>query len=218
MRPLDRALTAALVIGLWLGGLTPWVLEVLDGQRAGRASPQGPGDVRKRLSLLPSDAGETPAVARLHAALARDEELMRIESDWNRAVAGLLTDPQRAQAVALADLRSPTPPPPFEAPEADGDVVAVARAIIERYGYDEREPPKTPAKDRWPGADRRTRARGLVALVRGPGLEAEVAHNLLAVTLSFLDAQLQRADNMAMIQTLLPVAMGEAPDTLGPYQ
>ena len=97
------------------------------------------------------------------------------------------------------------------APEADGDVVFLARTLLENYGYEEVSVPTPVSQDRWPGVDRRGRARGIAALALEKSLDPDTAHVVLTATLVFLDAQLKRADNSDDLARLLPIAMGEAP-------
>lgn len=199
---------AAMTLWIRLGG--PAAIGLLEQGRAGRAGPPVVRDVRARLALLPHAAGATPAVGLLHAALQRDDELQHAEGEWNRIVAAALSEEQRTLARSLADLDAPTPPPPFEAPSADGDLVLLVETLMATYGYAELPPPVAPSQDRWPGADRRTRARGVLALTRRRDLDDGTAHVILAASLTFLNAQLDRSSNLATIADLLPIAMGEA--------
>jgi hypothetical protein len=210
MKSLERAAIAMLCLGLWVSVGTPLMRTSIEAQRAGRRSPPQPREVRARLALLPASE-DTTALAPLLRALDRDDELAEAESIWNRTVSAALTDTQRKTALQIADLRTGRRPPPMQAPELDGDVVALAAALLENYGYAEAVVPSAPGFDRWPGADRKTRSRGIEALAKEKALDPEVAHRLLAATLQFLDAQRERAANLDAIQTHMAIAMGEAP-------
>lgn len=209
-RPVARVWMAMVALGAWFTIATPLALHGLKAHKQGRATPPTAAEVRARLALLPADARRTPTVARLEAVLAADPAFADAEFTWNHVVAGTLTEAERTQGLALADLTSPTPPPPTEAPEADADLVSVARAILEVYGYDEAPDAEVPQLDPWPGTDRRTRARAVVALVRGPGIDPRAARTILHATLTLLRAQLDRAENMHTMEELLPIAMGQA--------
>jgi hypothetical protein len=210
MKSLERAAIAMLCLGLWGSVGTPLMRTSIEAQRAGRRSPPQPREVRARLALLPASE-DTTALAPLLRALDRDDELADAESIWNRAVAAALTDDQRMLAMKTLDWNTGRRPPPMQAPELDGDVVAVASALLENYGYADSIVPSAPGFDHWPGADRKTRSRGIEALAKAKALDPEVAHLLLAATLKFLDAQRERAANLDAIQTYMAVAMGEAP-------
>ena len=210
MKALERAAVAMLCLGVWISVGTPLMHTSIDANRAGRRTPPQPRDVRARLALLPPSQ-DPKALAPLLSALDRDDALAEAESIWNRTVSAALTDDQRKKALQIADLRTGRRPPPMQAPELDGDVVALAAALMENYGYAQAVVPSATGFDRWPGADRKTRSRGIEALAKAKALDPETAHRLLAATLQFLDAQRARAANLDEIQARMAVAMGEAP-------
>lgn len=211
MKAIERAALALLAIGAWQVIATPQLLSLLEDRKAGRAAPPSPPEVRAKLALLPASDSPPPALVALEAALDTDARLASAETSWNLLVAQALTEPERERAEQIGDMDAPRTPPPLEAPEADGDVVSLARALLDNYGYVEVDVPTPATQDRWPGIDRRGRARGIKALANERSLEPETAHVILAATLAFLDAQLAKAENSTKIEHLLPVVLGEPP-------
>ena len=209
MRPLGRAWLCLLLLGAWFSVGAPLAAHTLEANKQGRASLPSPGDLSKRLALLPADALDAPAVVALKIAIAADPEYAKAEFTWNREVAAALSTEERATALTLADLDSPSPSPPAEARQANGDMVAVASTLLHRYGYLDLPDVDAPTDDAWPGPDRRTRARGIVALAEGPGLNPTAAQTILHATLRLLQSELDRAHNTETMQLLLPVAMGK---------
>ncbi|MSP54725.1 MAG: hypothetical protein EXR69_03835 [Myxococcales bacterium] len=209
MTAVGRLAVGLTCIALWirLGG--PAATGLLQQASRERAGPPAVADVRARLALLPNDARSTPTVGLLLAALHDHDATDEAEGQWSRTIAAALSAEQRALACDLADLDAPTPPPPFEAPSLDGDLVGLVEALMATYGYAEVPPSGAPSKDLWPGTDRRTRARGILALVHRRDFDDRTAHVILAVSLTFLDTQLDRASNLAQVAKLLPIAMGE---------
>lgn len=211
MKAIERAAIALLAVGAWQVIASPELLGMLEDRKAGRAAPPSPTEVRAKLALLPKGEAPPPALVSLEAALDADARLATYEFTWNMLVAQALTEPERARAEQIADMGGPRRPPPVEAPEADGDVVFLARALLDNYGYVEVEVPTPGTQDRWPGVDRRGRARRIEALAKERSLSPETAHVILAATLTFLDAQLAKAANSTKIEHLLAVVMGEQP-------
>lgn len=211
MNAIERAALALVAIGAWQVIATPQLLSMLEDRKAGRAAPPSPPEVRAQLALLPKFDSPPPALVALEAALDADARLASAETTWNLLVAQALTEPERQRAEQLADLAGPRRPPPVEAPEADGDVVFLARALLDNYGYTEVDVPTPGSQDRWPGIDRRGRARGIEALAKERSLDPDTAHLILAATLTFLDAQLAKAANSTKIEHLLAIVMGEQP-------
>ncbi len=208
-RPLTRVVIGAGLLAWWVQGLTPWTVHAISEHRADRAVPPSPADVAESLDLLPSSVKDSPAVMAVRATLQRDRAFVSAEGNWNRLVGAELNDKERQLALQLADMRAPTVPPPSECREADGDVVALAQALLDGYGYVDLPVADAPSKDVWAGADRRTRARGLTALVRQHELDPDSAHAILVATLYFLDQTVERSDNLKLMGDRLKVAMGE---------
>lgn len=207
----ERALIAAAGLAVWAAFVQPAVLEGMQGVRVQQARAPSGWEVRARLAELPRTDAPDATLQALMVAVTYDASLEDEDQIWSRQVAGLLTGPERARAVTLAARDFPRRAPPPEAPDVDGDVVALARTLLDTYGYVELPVAEPPAIDSWPGVDRQTRARGIEALAREHALSPEAAHALLAATLAFLDAQIERGRNERVMQPLLAVVMGEAP-------
>lgn len=199
----ERALLAAAAVALWGGLGRPMALGTMQGARVQQARAPSGWEVRHRLTELPAaDVPDAPLRALL-ARVAYDAALEDEDQLWSRRVARLLSDDERERAAALADRRRPTSPPPPEAPDVDGDVVALARTLLDVYGYVETPLPLASEIDRWAGVDRQTRARGIEALARAHALTPETAHGILSATIAFLDAQRVRGQNERAMGALL---------------
>jgi hypothetical protein len=209
MKVFGRGLVAMGGVGLMFGVFGPWISDQINELRVAHSAPLQTAMVRQKLSLLPADAQKSPAVLQLQTALVRDGQLGEYEQRWSRAVGVLLSEEDRQKGLLWADLNSPSPPPPQEAPGVDGDVSSLATILLETYGYQVVQPPEIPAQDPWVGVDRRRRTRVLVALVQHQALTPEKAHQILSVTLDLLQHQIERSENLETIKMLLPVAMGE---------
>ena len=209
MKAFWRGLLALGGVGLLFGIFGPWVSGQINELRVAHSAPLQTAMVRQKLSLLPADAQKSPAVLQLQTALVRDGQLGEYEQKWSRAIGAILSEEQREKGLLWADLNSPSPPPPQEAPGVDGDVSALATVLLETYGYQTVQMPEIPAQDPWVGVDRRRRTRVLVALVAHQALKPEAAHQILSVTLDLLQHQMERSENLDTIKMLLPIAMGE---------
>lgn len=211
MKVLLRSAGGLLAGILLFGGLGPWMSGRIQDLRMARSAPVQVESVRQKLALLPKDAQNSPAVQQLQEALRVDGQLREGEQRWSRGIATLLSDAQREEGLAKADLLAPSPPPPLEATGVDGDVSHLATLLLERYGYPTGDMPEVPARDPWVGVDRRSRTRMLVALAEQNALQPEQARQISLLTLQLLEEQLQRSENLKTVERLLPVAMGSEP-------
>ena len=209
MRPPQRALLGICLLIGWAVFVVPWLGARIREGRATRAAPPAPMEVEARLALLPAAELAAAPVQQLQPILARAQVLAEAEGEWSRIMASALTQAERQRAVEIADLESPTVPPPFEAPEVDADVIALARVLLDRYGFVDGPAPVAPGQDLWPGADRRARTRGIHALAVRKELSEDAAHVILIATLAFLDQQVERAHTLEQMGKLFSVAMGE---------
>ncbi len=204
-----RVLLGAALGALWAVYISPAVATRIEGARTTRAQPLRTDVVRRKIGMLPEPMRRQTVVRDLSLALDLDAALAKKEQVWNGIVAAQLTDPERARATAGARLDKPSPPPPAESPSSDGDILALARALLERYGWVPTTLPLPPELDPWQGADRRTRARGILSLVNGDGIAPDRAQVILAATLDFLDNGARRSANHEKIRALVRVSMGE---------
>lgn len=199
----ERALIAAAAVVLWGVVGRPMALGAMEGARVQQARAPAGWEVRQRLARLPATAAPDATLRALLARVAYDAALEDEDQLWSRRVARLLSDDERARAASLVVRDRPTSPPPPEAPFVDGDIVALARTLLDVYGYVETPVPPATEIDRWPGVDRQSRARGIEALAREHGLAPETAHAILAATIAFLDAQTVRGQNEQAMEPLL---------------
>ncbi len=124
------------------------------------------------------------------ALVAEAQALSRREDDWGYVVAALLSPAERADGLARAGAAPPILARPGTTLEPEMPVLV--DAVLARYGPHTLPAPEVPRREQWPMVDRRARARALLALVRGPGLDDERAAIVLGITLDLLAAQARR--------------------------
>lgn len=171
----------------WFGWLGPQASDAVRQLRAEAARSLSVREVRQALR----NTGTRPD-ATLRNLLASATEAEAREADWNLRVAAVLTPAQRERAMVLGPSVPPVPPHHgmhFVEPE----LPALANALLRSHGMGPAEIPPLPASDPWPGADRRLRARGLLALNAEGQLDADQAHALLQITLDAMVVQARRA-------------------------
>lgn len=171
-----RALVAAGAVGGWY---------------AWGAAPVSAWLVSARPAMEPLSAAELRAAhlddAVVIARVERLEAAAPIEERWNRVVDGCLSPAQREDALA----RSAELPPLELTGSVEPELSAVVEAVTARYGPEvSREEP--PSARPWTSADRRTRARAVLALARGPGLDPTCVPNVLGATEDLLQAHTDR--------------------------
>lgn len=141
-----------------------------------------------RLDDLRARADDTPAA---QLALARFEAADAAETRWIRLVDSLLSPAERQDGLARASRM-----PPLQAAggvRTEPELPALIEALAQRYGPTTAdEPVRTTTV--WLGVDRRTRAKAVLALVRGPGLDPERAARLLGATQAMLQAEADREE------------------------
>lgn len=171
MRPLQRALIAAALVGAWLGVVAPSLRESLRAERAaGRIEP-GTAQIASALasarrSLLPR--GEE--AARLAALLREAATETEIERAWTSRAAVVLDPSQRVDPGPGGD----TLPRSRRQPWLDPELAALVGELGAAYGWQATALPEVPPFDPWPGVEPRRRVsalRGLVgSLQPGAGL------------------------------------------------
>lgn len=197
MRPWTRAAVAGgLAVAWYTFGAEP-AGEALLVLRPDVRGQIGVADLERQGLLL-----ELPTAGRLLAAEART--IARKEEAWGFLVAHLLTPAERAEGLTLAAAL----PPAVGAPGLviEPEMMVLVDALLARHGPRTLPAPAAPTREEWPMVDRRTRARALTALVRGPGLDADRAAVVLGATLELLGVQARRteveAELSAMVSTL----------------
>lgn len=174
-----RGLVALVAALAWYAWGAPGATAALDTLRP---PPRG------QLTLADVAAADLPRAAR--PLVAEAERLAAREEAWGHVVAALLTPDERSRGLTLAGAA----PPVLAAPGAtlEPEMPVLVDAILARYGPATLPAPPPPAYEGWPMVDRRTRARVLLALVNGPGLDEERAAIVLGATLDLLEAQSRR--------------------------
>lgn len=195
MSPAARGAIALLVGVVWFGWAAERATAALEGFRPaprGQASAQ---DLARSGALL-----TLPPAGRALAAEAK--ALAEREDRWGYVVAALLSPAERAEGLT----RAADAPQPKAAPgmTIEPEMPFLVEAILARYGPRTLPAPDVPRREQWPMVDRRSRARALTALVRGPGLDDDRAAIVLGVTLDLLDAQSRRTEIEAELADLLP--------------
>lgn len=141
-----------------------------------------------RLEDLRARADDTPAA---QTALLRFEAADAAETRWIRLVDSLLSPAERQDGLARAARM-----PPLQAAggvRTEPELPALIEALAQRYGPATVDEPVR-ATTVWLGVDRRTRAKAVLALVRGPGLDPERAARLLGATQAMLQAEADRQE------------------------
>lgn len=178
-----RGLFAAALGGLWFAVLAPHAAVWLE-----RFRPEQRGQ-RTAQDTVASGAARS---AEARALLTEAQALQRREDDWGYIVASLLSTAERNEGLARASVASPIFARPGQTIEPEMPVLV--EAILARYGPRTAAGPVVERRETWPMVDRRTRARVLVALVEGPGLDPERAAIILGATLRLLEAQARRVE------------------------
>lgn len=166
-----------------------WIDTLVFADGVERLKPPDPVEVRAEVATWPPERRESTAAKRLLAAADRAEAYAAEETRWGAVVAGVLTEAQRREGLAKADRATPDASAPSGDRPGDAAMTALARILLDRYGYAEGERAAAPADDPWAGIDRQTRAAAVRALAEGGGLEPEQAHVILRVTLELLRAE-----------------------------
>ena len=185
----------------WFAWLGPRASEEVRQLRAEASRSLSTSEVRmalRRTGTRPDDD--------LRALLDEAGEAEALEADWNLRVAAVLDEEQRQKAMALEPGVPPVPPHKsvhFVEPE----LPALAEALMRKHGMGQAEIPLLPPADPWPGADRRRRARGLLALLAADELSDEQAHAILQITLDAMLVQSQRARIERSLGAALPSAV-----------
>lgn len=180
-----RAGVAAAALLAWFAVGAPALAEAVRAGRVEALRVPGIGELRGHLAAHPERA--TPDVL---ATLAEAEAATDRAQRWSRTVGALVTPAQIAEGRRLATALPPASP--GERKVVEPEALALAEALIDRYGW---APPASPTPAAPAGADplagvsRNDAARALRALALGPGLPPDVAHAVLSATLDLLDAQ-----------------------------
>ncbi len=197
---------AALLLGVaWFAFGAPAVNDRISALRVQPRGQRSAAELRAAIPLasMPPD---------LRADVAEAEAAARRERDWSLLVGGLLSTAERADGLARAAAEPLVLGPPGRSLEPELPVLI--DAIHARYGPATAPIPAAPLRDDWPMIDRRARASCLLALLRGPGLDADRAAVLLAATLDLLATQARRAEleeRFADIDLSRPLVSPRAP-------
>lgn len=204
-----RAAAVVVVLGLgwaWYGLGAPRLGQALIDARANSLRSLTASDLRAGLDNLvlarPDLAPSRKTRAQIEAVLAEGEPARAVEDAWNLTVADLLTEAQRARAVALEPgLPEVTRLDAGEVMEPE--MPALALQIMRQFGYRLVPLPPVPRVDRWPSRTRRERARALLALMEAGELHEDQAAMVLSITLIALHAQADRMENEKRASSLL---------------